>query len=72
MIKFDKPIQTKSGMDVSMIWNELQQCWISYKKAKFDRDYLNAHNYALQIQKLQDDIGLQQAKFPELEKSIIR
>ncbi len=69
MIKFDKPIQTKSGMDIDKIWNELQQSWINYKKAKFDRDHKNAYEQALQIRKLQNDIGLKQAQFPELEES---
>ena len=71
MIKFDKPIQTKSGMDIDLIWNQLQEYWVLYKKAKFDRDYENVHRYALQIKKLQNDIGLKQAEFPELVKSTV-
>ena len=66
MIRFDKPIQTKSGLDISEIWNELQECWVGYKKAKFDSDYKNASHYASKIQQLQNDIGLKQAEFPEL------
>jgi len=72
MIKFDKPIQTKSGMDIGDVWNKLQQCWIDYKKAKFDHDYKNARNYALQIRKFQQDIGLKQANFPELVESTVK
>ncbi len=72
MIKFDKPIQTKSGMDIGTVWNELQQCWAAYKKAKFDRDHTNAHHYALEIIKFQQDIGLKQAQFPELVESTVK
>ena len=69
MIKFDKPIQTKSGMDIADVWTELQECWIAYKKAKFDHDFENTRKCALRIRKLQNDIGLKQAEFPELIES---
>ena len=72
MIKFDKPIQTKSGFDISEIWNELQECWAEYRKAQLDRDYKNASHYASRIQQLQNDIGLKQAGFPELIKSSVQ
>ena len=66
MIKFDKPIQTKSGLDIDEVWIELQKCWTEYKKAKFNHDFEPMRNYALRIQQLQNDIGLKQAQFQEL------
>lgn len=69
MIKFDKPIQTKSGMDITDVWNELQECWSVYKKAKLDHDLQITRECALKIRQLQNDIGLKKAKFPELTES---
>ena len=69
MIKFDKPIQTKSGMDITDVWNELQESWVTYKKAKYDHDLQTTRECALKIRKLQSDIGLKKAEFPELTES---
>lgn len=66
MLKFDEPIPTKSGDDVVKIWNELQDCWAVYKKAKLESDLPTMREYARKIRALQDDLGITQAEFPEL------
>jgi hypothetical protein len=67
MLKFDKPIPTKSGERVIKIWNELQECWDKYKKAKLNSDLPIMREYASRIRTLQDDLGITQAEFPELK-----
>ena len=66
MLKFDEPIPTKTGRYVVNIWDELQECWAVYKKARLDSDLPTMKVYASKIQALQDDLGITQAKFPEL------
>lgn len=66
MLKFDEPIPTKSGKRVVKIWKELQECWAAYKKARTDSDLLTMREYANMIRLLQDDLGITQAEFPEL------
>jgi len=68
MLKFDEPMPTKSGERVVKIWNELQECWATYKKARLDSDLPKMKEFASKIQGLQDDLGITQAKFPELTK----
>ncbi len=72
MSNFDKPIPTKSGRLIITIWNELQDCWVIYKRAKLEDDLPVMREYALKIRTLQDDLGLAQAKFPELETEEIK
>jgi len=66
MIRFDKPAQTKSGLDIDKVWIELQKCCAEYKKAKLDHDRETMRHHAPRIRQLQSDIGLTQAQFPEL------
>lgn len=72
MLKFDEPIPTKSGERVVKIWKELQECWAAYKKARLDSDLETMKEYAQKIQALQDDLGITQAGFPELEARQIK
>ena len=66
MIEFDKPIQTKSGLDIGKVWVELQGCWAEYEKAKLKHDHKAMRHHALRIPQLQSDIGLRQPQLPEL------
>lgn len=72
MLKFDEPIPTKSGERVIRIWNELQECWDKYKKAKLDTDLVTMREHASRIQALQDDLGITKAEFPELTAEQIK
>ncbi len=72
MLKFDEPMPTKSGERVVKIWNDLQECWAIYKKARLDSDLPKMKEYAGKIQALQDDLGITQAKFPELKVEQIK
>ena len=67
MFKFDEPIPTKSGEKVAVIWKELQECWSAYKKARSNSDLPLMREHATKIKELQNDLGLTQAEFPELE-----
>ena len=67
MLKFDEPIPTKSGEDVIKIWNELQECWATYKKARLESNLPPMREYANKIRALQDDMGITLAEFPELK-----
>lgn len=65
--KWDEPTPTKSGESVVKLWNELLECWASYKKAKYiEPDETKAIEFAKKIRELQDDIGLTLTDFPEL------
>ena len=72
MKNFDEPIPTKSGNLISHIWAELQQSWKLYKKARLDQDLITMKKQASKIQAFQDDLGLTQAQFPELEEKVIK
>lgn len=72
MLTFDKPKPTKSGRKVIEIWNELQDCWSKYKRAKLDSDLSIMREYASRIRSLQDDLGITQAEFPELKTESIK
>lgn len=72
MLKFDKPVTTKSGEHMAKIWKELQECWAIYKKARMDSDLDAMREHATKIQTLQDDLGITTAEFPELQVKQIR
>lgn len=57
---------TKSGEHVAKTWQELQECWAIYKKARIDSDLGTMREYASKIQALQDDLGITKAEFTEL------
>ena len=66
-MKFDSPLKTKSGKDVVELWNEIKEQWRLYTKFKYlepNKELQITH--AKQIRFLQDDLGMKQAKFPEL------
>jgi hypothetical protein len=64
MLKFDNPVTAKSGERMVKIWNELQEYWSIYKKARIDSDLDVMREYATKIQTLQDDLGITKAEFP--------
>ncbi len=66
-MKFDKPIDTKSGHDIVKIWNDLKEEWRLYKKfTYFEPNKEQQITHAKQIRHLQDDLGLTLSKFPDL------
>ena len=68
MLKFQNPKPTKSGESVMTIWNNLKVNWIGYKHARLEENFNEMRQYALKIRELQEDLGMKQAVFPELEK----
>jgi len=51
---------------VGQSWAALKKAWRAYKIAKAHGDSTNMLKYATRIRTLQGDLGLQQAKFPEI------
>ncbi len=48
-------------------WAALKKCWRAYKIAKVKGEKDNMIEYAKRIRSLQRELGVQQAKFPELK-----
>lgn len=66
--KFDEPLRTKSGKSVVELWNELKEQKRLYNKWT----YLEKNNElrlltAIKIRHLQDDLGIKQSEYPDLE-----
>jgi division protein CdvB (Snf7/Vps24/ESCRT-III family) len=47
-------------------WGALKKAWKAYKIAKVQKDRKRLEEYAKRIQTLQKELGLQVAKFPDL------
>jgi hypothetical protein len=47
-------------------WGALKKAWRGYKVAKVQKDAARMKEYATRIRTLQSELGLIQAKFPEL------
>ena len=47
-------------------WGALKKAWRGYKVAKVQKDAARMKEYATRIRTLQSELGLVQAKFPEL------
>lgn len=47
-------------------WAALKKAWTAYKIAKAKGDQVRMLKYADRIRKLQKELGLQQARFPNL------
>jgi hypothetical protein len=47
-------------------WGALKKAWRGYKVAKIQHDNARMKEYAERIRSLQKELGLVQAKFPEL------
>lgn len=50
-------------------WAALKKCWRAYKIAKIKKDRADMMEYATRIRSLQKELGVVQAKFPELNLS---
>lgn len=50
-------------------WAALKKCWRAYKIAKIKNEKEDMLEYANRIRTLQKELGVQQAKFPELNLS---
>jgi len=68
MLNFQNPKPTKSGESVVKIWNELKENWRAYKRARLEDDFPIMRDAASKISELQDDLGIKQADFPELQE----
>ena len=47
----------------------MKKCWRAYKIAKIKNEKKDMFEYASRIRSLQKELGVQQAKFPELNLS---
>lgn len=47
-------------------WGALKKSWKAYKIAKVQNDKPQMKEYATRIRRLQNDLGVRQAEFPEL------
>ena len=68
MLNFTSPQPTRSGESVLKIWNELKENWKVYKRARLEDDYTKMQEIAILIVKLQEDLGIKKAEFPELKE----
>lgn len=50
-------------------WGALKKAWRGYKVAKVQKNMEDMRKYAERIRTLQKELGLEQAKFPELNLS---
>ena len=48
-------------------WGALKKAWRGYKVAKIQNNMEDMRKYAERIRTLQKELGLEQAKFPDLE-----
>ncbi len=48
-------------------WAALKKSWKAYKIAKVKKERSNMLEYAKRIRTLQNELGVSQAKFPELD-----
>ncbi|MDA4123027.1 MAG: hypothetical protein OK456_07610 [Thaumarchaeota archaeon] len=48
-------------------WAALKKSWKAYKIAKVKKEESNMLEYAKRIRTLQNELGVSQAKFPELD-----
>jgi len=47
-------------------WGALKKAWKAYKIAKVQKDAVRLKEYANRIRTLQKELGVEQAKFPDL------
>ena len=57
---------TTSQYTKGQTWGALKKSWRGYKVAKVQKSMEDMKKYAVQIRTLQKELGLIQAKFPEL------
>ena len=54
------------GFKVGESWGALRKCWIGYKRAKAADDEILMREYAGRIQKVEEELGIPTASFPNL------
>jgi hypothetical protein len=59
-------LELPSGYLVGESWAALKKCWIGYKCAKRQEDDLAMREYATRIQKIETELGIPTASFPNL------
>ena len=55
-----------SGYSPGQTWGALRKAWKGYRIAKVQKDEARMKEYALKIRTLQGQLGVAQAKFPDL------
>ncbi len=58
--------QASKSFTIGQTWGALRKSWKGYKIAKVQGDRSKMTEYATKIRKLQDELGVQQASFPDL------
>lgn len=56
----------KPNYTAGQTWGALKKAWRGYKIAKVQSDHTKMVEYAKKIRTLQNDLGVNQAEFPEL------
>jgi hypothetical protein len=59
-------VESGSGYSVGQTWGALKRCWRGYHIASKDDDYELMLLYAKRIQKLQFELDIEVADFPDL------
>ena len=57
---------TTKSFTIGQTWGALRKSWKGYKIAKVQSDRTKMIEYATKIRKLQGELGVQQASFPDL------
>jgi len=52
--------------DKGQTWGALRKCWKAYKIAKAQNDKEKMLEYAKRIRALQEELGVEKSKFPDL------
>ena len=66
MFHFVQPQTAKPNYTVGQTGGALKKAWRGYKIAKVHSDHAKMSEYAKKIRTLQNDLGIKQAEFPEL------
>lgn len=66
MYQFVQPQSDKPNYTAGQTWGALKKAWRGYKIAKVQTDHAKMSEYAQKIRTLQNDLGIKQAEFPEL------
>src|SRR5687767_2470177 len=65
-IKEQQNLICPSGYSISQCFNKLRFMWMGYKRAKREKKIDRMKKYALEIQSVQKDMGIETASFPFL------
>lgn len=59
-------LMSQKNFTTGQTWGALKKAWKAYKIAKVQNDKPQMKEYATRIRRLQNDLGVRQAEFPEL------